>query len=126
MRQHRQAWLKRLFKEESSRRAADTDTSEKGAGQRLDQSSSRSLASPDDTDVIIDDDDNEKAVAESQHGIRNPYPQHIRMALLDWLKRNRHSPYVSSSEEYRMLREKTGLNNGQIKVSRLLPFCLFL
>ena len=82
-------------------------------------STGQALASRNDPDIIIEDE-GEKAETESLHGLRNPYPQPIRMALLDWLKRNRHHPFVSTSEEYRKLREATGLNNSQIKAS---PHC---
>ena len=123
MRQHRRAWLKRLFKDdEATGRAvlkATAGPKRKSKDKKEQRVAQRSF---DDGAGEAEREEGEVAVVkERYHGVRNAYPRHIRLILLDWLKKHRHHPFITTSDEYRQLREATSLNNSQIKVCNV--FC---
>ena len=128
MRQHRRAWLKRLFKDdEATGRAvlkATAGPKRKSKDKKEQRVAQRSF---DDGAGEAEREEGEVAVVkERYHGVRNAYPRHIRLILLDWLKKHRHHPFITTSDEYRQLRDATSLNNSQIKVRNVILYVLLV
>ena len=135
MRQHSNAWLKRLFKDgqSSGPAAMRGKTLVKLKGGRRGKVGKKKIQSEANRVDAALDHESEEAVEgadstssssfpakERYHGVRNAYPRRVRMVLLDWLRRHRHHPFVTSADEFRQLREATNLTNNQIKVRRLV------
>ena len=133
MRLYWRAWLKKLFKDDSERAVMRAELESRlgvdgggggggGGGGRSGSKERTTRDAADDVDdedglVVLDDDEEGASGAEEgHHGVRHPYPREIRMTLLDWLRRHRHHPFVTSQDEFRQLKEATGLNKSQIKV----------
>ena len=127
MRLYWRAWLKKLFKDDSERAVMRAELESRlgvdggGGGGGSKERASREDDDDDENEdggvvVLEDDEEGASGAEEGHHGVRHPYPREIRMTLLDWLRRHRHHPFVTSQDEFRQLKEATGLNKSQIKV----------